>query len=135
MPAVLINNFFTFTNDTGQEVIQTRDLIQANFTNCIIDGSLFNFNVANSMVKFQDLDDSFINVPEVDFTDVNLYQNIILNGFANFRDRSSNDFIIGQNSDAIGQGNATGAAQAPMDILGVIRTVNPDLGAYQHIDF
>jgi len=148
LPAVLVNNFFIFTNDAGQEVVETRDLTQANFTNCIIDGnnnieflpdridgSLFNFNVANTMIKFEDVNSSFTGVPEVDFTDTNLYQNIILNGFANFRDRSSNDFIIGQDSDAINQGNATGAAQVPIDILGVMRTMNPDLGAYQHINF
>ncbi|MEQ6124639.1 hypothetical protein AAON49_10590 [Pseudotenacibaculum sp. MALMAid0570] len=148
LPAVLINNFFTFTNDQGQQVTETRDLNQANFTNCIIDGnnniefiadkvdgSAFNFNVANSMIQFNDLNGTFTGIPELDFTNSNLYQNIILNGFSHFRDASANDFIIGQDSDAINQANASGAAQVPNDILGVIRTLNPDLGAYQHINF
>ncbi|MFD2566264.1 hypothetical protein [Pseudotenacibaculum haliotis] len=148
LPAVLVNNFFTFTNDQGQEVIEPRDLTQANFINCIIDGNnnvefipdrvdgaTFNFNVSNSMIKFNDINGSFTGVAELDFTDTNLYQNITLNGFADFRNTSANDFIIGQASDAIGLGDPTAAAQVPMDILGVIRTLNPDLGAYQHISF
>ena len=39
LPAVLINNFYSYTNASGQEIIETRDLIAANFTNCIIDGN------------------------------------------------------------------------------------------------
>ena len=148
LPAVLVNNFFSFTNSSGQEIIETRDLTAANFTNCIIDGnnnieflpdrvngSLFNFNVANSLVKFIDVNNAFAGVGEVDFTDTNLYQNIILNGFPNFRNRLLNDYIIGQDSDAINLGNATGANLVPLDILEVMRTMNPDAGAYQHIDF
>ena len=148
LPAVLVNNFFSFTNSSGQEIVETRDLTAANFTNCIIDGnnnieflpdsvdgSLFNFNVANSLVKFIDVNNAFAGVGEVDFTDTNLYQNIILNGFPNFRNRLLNDYIIGQDSDAINLGNATGANLVPLDILEVMRTMNPDAGAYQHIDF
>lgn len=148
LPAVVVNNFFTSTNDQGQEVIEPRDLNQANFTNCIIDGnnniefipdrvdgSAFNFNVANTMIKFNDINGTFDGIPELDFTNTSLYQNVILNGFADFRNTSANDFIIGQASDAIGQGDLSAAALVPTDILGVIRTMNPDLGAYQHIDF
>ena len=148
LPAVLINNFFTFTNGSGQEITETRDLTQANFTNCIIegnnniefipdrvDGSLFNFKLTNTLFRFEDLDNTFNGVPEVDFTDTNLYDSVIINGFAHFRNTSENDFIIGQDSDAIGQGNVNSALLVPMDILGVLRTTAPDLGAYQHIDF
>ena len=46
-----------------------------------------------------------------------------------------NDFIIGENSDAIGLGNSAAAALFPTDILGVGRVGSPDLGAYQHITF
>ncbi len=148
LPTVLINNFFTYNNASGQEVVETRDLIAANFTNCIVegnnniefvadkvDGSLFNFNVANSMIRFNDVNNQFTNVPTMDFNNTNLYQNIILNGTPNFKNTSLNDFIIGENSSAINQGNNTGANRVPFDILGVTRLMNPDLGAYQHIKF
>ena len=148
LPAVLVNNFYTYTNASGQEVIETRDLIAANFTNCIIDGnnnieflpdradgSLFNFKVANSLIKFTDINNSLAGVSEVDFDNTSLYENILLNGVSHFRNVSSNDFIIGQDSQAINFGNSTGAGLVPLDILGVTRTISPDAGAYQHIDF
>lgn len=148
LPTVLINNFFTYRNASGQEIVETRDLIAANFTNCIIDGnnnieflpdrvdgSLFNFNISNSLIKFNDVNNSLSGIPEVDFTSTTFYQNILLNGVSHFRNSSLNDFIIGQDSKAINLGNLTGANLVPSDILEVIRTLNPDAGAYQHIEF
>lgn len=46
-----------------------------------------------------------------------------------------NDLRIGEDSEAINIGNSTFASQVPNDILGVIRTITPDAGAYQHIIF
>ena len=46
-----------------------------------------------------------------------------------------NDFIIGQESQAINFGSSDGANLIPLDILGVSRLLSPDAGAYQHIDF
>lgn len=148
LPAVLVNNFFTFTDQMGQEVTETRDLLKADFINCIIDGNnniefladrvdgaAFNFKLTNTMFRFNDVNNIFNDIPELDFTNTSLYENVIINGISDFRNRSANDFIIGQNSDAIGQGNLSAAALVPFDILGVIRTTNPDLGAYQHIQF
>ena len=148
LPTVLINNFFTYRNASGQEIVETRDLTAANFTNCIIDGnnnieflpdrvdgSLFNFNISNSLIKFNDVNNSLSGIPEVDFTTTTFYQNILLNGVSNFRNSSLNDFIIGQDSEAINLGNLTGANLVPYDILEVMRTLNPDAGAYQHIEF
>lgn len=148
LPAVLINNFYTYTNTGGQEIIETRDLIAANFTNCIIDGnnnieflpdkaegSLFNFKLTNSLVKFSDVNNALEGVTEINFDNPNLYENILLNGVTHFRNPSDNDFIIGQDSQAINFGNSSGAVLVPTDILGIIRTDSPDSGAYQHIDF
>jgi hypothetical protein len=72
--------------------------LPANFTNCIIDGnnnieflpdrvegSIFNFKVSNSLIKFSDLNNLFAGIPEVNFDDTNLYDNIILNGVSHFR--------------------------------------------------
>lgn len=148
LPAVLVNNFFISTDNSGNEVVTTRNLTNANFTNCIVtgnnniefvfdrvDGSTFQFNVANTMIQFNDFNGSFDDVSEMDFTNPTFYQNIIINGNANFRNTAFNDFIIGTGSDAINKGSQSAAALIPFDILGVDRTTNPDLGAYQHIDF
>ena len=148
LQAVYVNNYFTYNNTTGQEITETRDLIAANFTNCIIDGnnnieflpdrvdgSLFNFKVTNSLIKFTDVNNLLEGIPEVDFNNTSLYDNILLNGVSHFRNASDNDYIIGQESQAINFGNSIGANLVPLDILGVSRTINPDTGAYQHIDF
>ncbi len=146
-PTVLINNFFTFV-DNGSEVIETRDLFATNFTNCIIDGnqnvefvldkvdgSLFNYNVKNSMLKFNTTNTDLLNNPLFDFTDTTVYQNIILNGIAQFKDLSTNQYIIGEDSEANSNADINGALQVPFDILNINRTTLPDIGAYQHIIF
>ena len=104
-PSLLINNFFAYLDESGNEVIETRDLIEANFTNCIVDGNQniefildkvdegsFNYNFKNCMLKFSTTDSNLLNNPLFDFNDTNLYQNIILNGFPHFKDVSINQF-------------------------------------------
>jgi hypothetical protein len=146
LPAVLINNSFVFINETGQEITETRDLKAANFTNCIFDGNNnveffidktgeggeFNYSVKNCMLKFNDTNSSFEGVAEVDFANNTNYSDVILNGNPNFRDTQKSDFIIGENSDAINKAIAT---PFTIDFLGIDRTSNPDIGAYQHITF
>ncbi|MGK0447998.1 MAG: hypothetical protein ACJA2M_001778 [Polaribacter sp.] len=145
LPTVLINNFFTYVDTNGQEINETRDLHAANFTNCIFDGNnniefvldkvdgggIFNYNISNCMIQFNDTSNSFVDNTELDFTN-SYYQNIILNGNTHFRDSQNSDFIIGQDSDAI---NKADTSTFNLDILGVDRTTNPDIGAYQHIIF
>lgn len=145
LPAVLVNNFFVYNDESGQEIAETRDLKAANFTNCIfdgnnnieflldkVDGGLFNYNISNCMIQFNDTNDSFTDNVELDFANNTNYQNIILNGFSDFRNAQKEDFIIGQDSDAINKAKATSFSQ---DILGVDRTANPAIGAYQNITF
>lgn len=144
LPAVLVNNFFTYKNSSEQEITETRDLKEANFTNCIIEGnnniefildkaegSLFNFSVSNCLIQFEDINNSYSNNSELDFSNSN-YSSITLNGNPNFKDTSKSEFIIGQESDAINKGKAT---LIHKDILDKNRTPNIDLGAYQHITF
>ena len=145
LPSVLVNNHSTFINSNNEEVTETRDLIAANFTNCIItggnniefildkvNGTAFNYNIENSMIQFNDFNDSFAGNTELNFNDATHYQNIILNEEPNFKDTSLNHFMIGENSDAINKAKASPISE---DILGINRTTNPDIGAYQHIIF
>jgi hypothetical protein len=146
LPAVLINNFFAYTDATDQEILETRDLEAANFTNCIFDGNnnieflidkvegggLFNYSIKNCLIKFSDSNDSYSGVAEVDFANNTRYSGIILNGNPDFRATQKSDFIIGAQSDAINNAIATPYA---FDILGVDRASNPAIGAYQSITF
>ena len=148
LPAVLVNNFFTYTDANNQEITETRDLHTANFTNCIIsgngnvefildkaDGSLFNYSVHNNMIQFNDVNNSFTNNLELDFTDVSHYSNNILNGIIDFKDTANNAFNIGQNNEGINKALQSSALLFPLDILGTDRTATPDIGAYQHVIF
>jgi len=83
------------------------------------------------MIQFSDSSNSFADNAELDFTN-SFYKNNILNGNTNFRTSQNEDFIIGQDSDAI---NKAKTSLFNFDILGVDRTSNPDIGAYQHITF
>lgn len=144
LPAVLVNNFFASKNEAGQEVVETRNLKAANFTNCIItgnnnvefvldkvEGSLFNYTIKNCLIQFNDVNKSYENNAELNFANGN-YSNIVLNGNPYFKNTSLSEFIIGEKSDAI---NKASPSLIIEDILGVNRSLNPDIGAYQHIIF
>ena len=146
-PTVLINNFFTY-DDNGMDVIETRNLVEANFTNCIIygsnniellldrvEGSDFNYNFKNNLIRFNDFNGNYASIPEYDFTDMVHFQNNIFNETPHFKDTSLNDLIIGQESAGNGLASIIEAMLVPQDILGVSRISTPDIGAYQHIDF
>jgi|TARA_B110000879_G_C11154030_1_gene505997 hypothetical protein len=146
-PTVLVNNFFTYI-DNGSEIVETRNLVEANFTNCIIygsnniellldrvDGSDFNYNFKNNLIRFNDFNNNYSGITEYDFTDMVHFQNNILNETPHFKDSFINDLIIGQESAGNGLASTTEAMQVPEDILGVSRISSPDIGAYQHIEF
>lgn len=146
LPAVLVNNFFVYKTDAGEEITETRDLKAANFTNCIFDGNnnvefiidradaggAFNYTVKNCMIKFNDTNNLFEDVPEVDFENNTNYSDFILNGTSNFRNAQQSDFIIGEKSAAINKAITT---TFTTDILGIDRTTEPAIGAYQHVIF
>jgi len=146
-PSVVINNYFSNT-ENNQITLEPRDLLAANFTNCIIDGnnnieliidqvdgSVFNYLFKNNMIKFIDYSNSYANIPTYNFEDTNHYLNNIFNGNPDFKSPSENEFIIGQDSEGIEKADLQGTTNVPIDILGVIRTKPADIGAYQHIIF
>ncbi len=148
LPAVMINNYIKYQNTDGSEAILVRDLNAANFTNCIMDGSqnieffldqaegsVFNYNFKNNLLKFNDPGGQYADVPVFDFEDEGHYQNNIFNGNPYFKNIDLNDYIIGEESDAVEKADLNAAMQTPLDILGVNRIIKPDIGAYQHIIF
>jgi len=122
------------------------DLQNFNMSNCIVYGNSniefyldkdqnagFHYTIDNSLIKFNDSQNNFADVPEVDFTDTSHYQNILLNIDPLFVDEVENNLQITTDSPCINQGNINTAQQVPLDILQVDRTTAPDLGAYQHL--
>lgn len=143
-PTVLLNNFYAVDENTLVAV----DLVDANFTNCIIagnnnleltlnriDGASFNYSFINNLLQFDDIQDTFVDNPLYDFTDTNHFINTILNENFHFKDTSLNELIIGEESAGNGQAATSGTTQTPLDILGKTRASPADIGAYEHIVF
>jgi len=139
------SNFF----DANEEQIRyVNDLEQLNISNSIIygnssieyyiekdDGAVFNYQIKNTLIKFDDPQHHFTGIAELDFTDTNHYQSILKNQYPEFEDYNKNKMAIGDTSPCINQGDINTALQVPLDILEKDRTLSPDLGAYQHITF
>ncbi len=141
--AVYVSNYLKTPDE-----IYVNDLQQFNMSNCIAYGNAsiefyldknenanFNYLINNSLIKFNDPQNHFDNIPEVDFDDVIHYQNIQLNEEPVFENPQENKLAIGETSPCINRGNLTTAQLVPFDILEKNRTLEPDLGAYQHINF
>jgi len=146
-PTVLINNYFSY-NQNSTEVVETRNLKKAEFINCIIDGSntmelvldkaeggTFNYSFMNNLIKFNDSNNSYVGIPEYNFENTDHYLNNIFNANADFKSVNNNELIIGENSAGKQKANDIGTQKTPYDILGVLRNLPADIGAYQHIIF
>ncbi|MBC8756228.1 hypothetical protein H2O64_16245 [Kordia sp. YSTF-M3] len=147
-PTVLLDNFL----DIGNGTVFTADLVQANFSNCIIDGTngieLFldknngaelNYNFTNCLIKFNDFNNRFNNNDLYNFSNDLIFDEttkILNSDVFDFKDTAKNEFIIGADSGANGIGNTPAMPFIiQSDILGVPRTNPSDVGAYNHITF
>ncbi len=141
--AVYVNNFLK-----TDEQIYVNDLENFEMSNSIVYGNSsieffleknenaeFNYSIYNSLIKFNDSQNNYSGFQEVDFTDEEHYENIILNEDPVFKNPQENELIIGNTSPCINQGDCFTSLMVPYDILGKDRTIEPDLGAYQHTDF
>lgn len=130
------------TTAGGQSI--SANLENAQFTNCIIDGNVtreislrangtdnFVFNFNHCLLKFSDTGGLFEGDPLYDFENELLYENIILNGEAEFVNTARSDFRIVPPSEAIDAGQPEAAQMNPLDLLGNERIENPDLGAFE----
>ena len=132
--AVLINNYSSGVNS------DSKDLVQATFNNCIIYGSYsnelslnkkttaaFNYQFNHCLIKQST---SLANDPLYQFEkDPIHYNGIILNKDPKFFKANQNQLNIDNTSPAFAKGNLI--YLIPLDVLGISRTLPPDLGAYQ----
>ncbi len=145
--SVWINNFHTYTENNTQ-IVETKDLLEANFTNCIIDGnnsieltiekaegSVFNYSFKNNLIKFNDVNNTYSGIPEYDFANTSHFYDNLFNVNPDFKSPSKNELIIGENSAGIQKADPQGTLSVPNDILGIPRSSPADIGAYQHIVF
>jgi len=145
-PTLLIDNFLQINEN---EII-VADLIEANFNNCIIFGNeqrelalieessaAFNFNFSNCLIRFEDPNGDFDDNPNYDFSNQDLYSNIVRNSDPVFLDTDLNNMNIeAETSGANGIGNSATAILVPIDANGTVRNQSaPDAGAYEGILF
>ena len=98
------------------------------------EGATFNYQLNNCLLKFDNTSNQYTNHPEYQFnTDPLHYSNIIQNKDPKFLNISENKLNIDNSSAAFAKGSAT--YLIPLDILGINRTLPPDLGAYQNQGF
>ena len=136
--AVYISNYSTGATP------ETKDLTAATFNNCIIYGSyanemildnkpeaVFNYQFNNCLLRFNNTNNKYTDDPNYQFdTDPEHYNAVILNKDPKFFNPNINNFSIDNSSSAFAKGNS--AYLIPLDILGITRTLPPDLGAYQN---
>lgn len=144
LPSVIINNYVTFEDTKQEKITILSDLTEANFTNCIIEGNNnieffidkiegtnFNYKIQNTLFRFNDINNNYTNIPELDFNNQQHYNNNIQNGKPDFISSLENNYSIGKESDAINTGIRT---KVSTDILNNLRTNSIDSGAYQFIN-
>ena len=139
--ALAISNYITGA------IPETKDLTLATFNNCIIYGSYsnemtlnkktgatFEYQFNNCLIKFDTTSSKFATNPDYQFaTDAVHYNAIILNKDPKLFKTAQNKLNIDATSSAFAKGNQ--AYLIPLDILGKTRTLPPDLGAYQSMEF
>lgn len=138
-PTLFISNTIPNTNFT-------EDLLNAEFTNCIIYGdrdielilgddgiSQFNFSFDHSLLKFDDRFNDFEGQPLYDFTNTTFYNQNTYNVDPIFKNEDNNQLEIDNTGGANGIANPN--TDALNDILGNQRpTSSPDAGAYESRD-
>lgn len=139
--AVRLSNY----EENADQSITKSNLTQATFRNCIIYGSnnvelflkkdesvAFNTSFENCLIKFNDFGTGLANNPLYDFIRSETFGNI-KNKDPKFYDVNRNQLNIDDTSAAFQKGNST--YRLPVDILGITRTLTPDIGAYQSAAF
>ncbi len=139
--SVYISNF----EKNEDESITVSNLDRATFNNCIIYGSnnvelfldkvdsaSFNSSFENCLIKFNDRGTGIANDEIYNFIR-NQESGNIKNKEPKFYNVNQNKLNIDETSSAFQKGNT--AYRIPTDILGVTRTIIPDIGAYQSAAF
>ena len=136
-PALYIANYFAYKDTLGEVIVETRDIVKAEFTNCIIYGS------RNNEILVSKSDEGLLNYKfdkvlarlDPEEYDYNFDPNFI--GIINNEDPKFDSLHVSYELDslspAIDQGRLEYALEAQLDKNGNFRTADdaPDLGAYE----
>jgi hypothetical protein len=119
---------------------------QTRFTSCILagnnarelrfsgDSGQFATIFSHCTLRFEDTGGVFASDPLYDFNDPAKYPDTLLNLENDFLNTAGQDYRIGFDSGGIGKADSLEAQNIPLDLAGVERVINPDVGAYQAMD-
>tara|TARA_B110000858_G_scaffold187109_1_gene231001 strand:+ start:70 stop:1482 length:1413 start_codon:yes stop_codon:yes gene_type:complete len=127
-PSILLNNSY----EDIDGILRTLDL-NANFSNCIIDGNLsteISFPKEEIGIFNYTFDHCLIKLDPTISTENTHYQNAIINQLPKFEDNTEGDFHLTEDSPAIDAGEITSILD---DIEGNTRN-NADIGAFEFIE-
>ncbi|HXK81827.1 MAG TPA: hypothetical protein PLO05_06695 [Bacteroidales bacterium] len=140
-PQLILNNYYTYSGNSGQSMLELRDLTQAYFGNCIIYGNKelelgldlvteaeANFFFDHCIIKSNN---------EINTDNPQFFNQIVLNQNPKFINISSPyDYHLDTLSPAKDAGDALISSPFPLDKDGQSRLTdnNPDLGAYERIE-
>jgi hypothetical protein len=100
-----------------------------------VDEAAFNYKFENCLIRFNDINNQFVNNPLYDFNDTNFFTENIFNETPDFLSPNENKLQIGLESAAFNLGNNATAQEVPFDLLGISRVTGPDAGAFQAVEF
>jgi hypothetical protein len=120
--------------------VQTIDLTQAYFGNCIIHGNIdeeIGFDASSTGIFNYKFDHCLVKIlPGMNTDDANKYVNLVKNPSGNiFKNTGEGDFHLLENSPANDKGSFPISSSLPdlMDMDEVLRTDPPDLGAFEYV--
>lgn len=144
-PALLLNNYYTYQLvENGPLYIETRDIEEAYFVNCIIYGSRGNELEVDNIYLGQPVD-ALMNyrfentilrvISGVDLTDSERFINVLIDNPL-FKEPYLSNFQLDTLSPAKDFGLLEPALLFPVDLKNVSRLVDlgPDLGAYERVE-
>lgn len=142
LPAVFIENQLE-----TEEFVFVSDLVKADFNNCIIYGNNsielglfkreeaeFNFRFRNSLIRFEDLRGDYADLPLYNFSNPDLYSQVVLSENPEFQNPEKNNLNIEKNTSGAENIGLPGIPPA-VDLNGTTRTSPPDAGAYEATEF
>lgn len=144
-PALLLNNYYTYKIEGSTSTfLETRDMEEAYFGNCIIFGSraneievdnIFNGQVVDALMNYT-FENSILGVDErFDLTDISRFINVITDN-PKFLKPFDNNFELDTLSPAKDMGLYEIALQYPFDLNNVSRLNDngPDIGAFERVE-
>ncbi|WP_224482710.1 hypothetical protein [Robertkochia aurantiaca] len=125
----LMGNSSQLSLFVANSIIYGRNAVEYQLEFTDIDTSELLFQ--NSLLRFESSDEDLNSLPYYDTTNTDFYLNCLFNADPLFTDPQKAQFSLQAESPARGTADAQISLQVPLDIRGVNRVTEPEMGAYE----